>query len=80
MHDFKTAGIAFAGYYILNKATFKVYFDREVQEATARFRNLPPSPYAAILGETAGGRPNPEQEALDLARQYVIQNVKGGRF
>lgn len=78
--NFKTAAIAFVAYYILNKITFKVHFEREVQKAASRFRNLPPSAHADLLGEKLGGRASPEQEALELARQSVIQNVKGGRF
>ncbi len=76
--DLTTAGVAFGAYYVLNKVTFRVYFNREVQQTAQRYARLSteeaqrdnrPLDHSAVM-----------QDALELAKTTVVRNMKGGRF
>ncbi len=77
IYGFKTAAIALGFFYVVNKLTFKIYFDGEVRKTAARLRKLPPSPYANLDRDKSADEATLERETLELARDAVTRNVKG---
>lgn len=77
-NDFKTAAIAFVGYYVFNKLTFRIYFNREVQNTAQR--------YAERTREEARAKNQQADESTivrqtyELARMTVVRNMKGERY
>lgn len=77
-YDFKTAAIAFAGYYIFNKLTFRTYFNREVQTKAHRYAEM--SREEAKAKNQQADEVAIMQQAFEVARMTVIRNMKGGHF
>jgi len=70
--------VAFAINYVFGKITFKIYFNRKVQETASYLIQM--AEEEALSNNELSDKRKIEQESFELAKSIVIENMQGGSF